>query len=229
MGMKRKVFITTVKLKKIIAIVVLSAMITILASGFFVSVYKPYITSVAENKANIFLQQTVNLTVTEVLDRGEYGQFVDILKNQEGRITGIETDTVSINKFKSVLLYELSKKFKSIQNEKFKVPLFSFLNNPMLSEIGPAVTIRVRNLGNLKADLISTFSSVGVNQTKHQIDFKLNTKATIIISATKIEHNISTIVPISQTIIVGEVPQSYTNVEATADKLDDTVLQLAEN
>ena len=105
----------------------------------------------------------------------------------------------------------------------------AFLNNPFLSEKGPAVYINVRPVGTLDADLKSTFVSMGVNQTKHQIDLTCNSEILIVMPAIQIKHTVSTSVPVAQTVIVGEVPQSYTNVITSQEKLDDTVLQLAGN
>ena len=97
---------------------------------------------------------------------------------------------------------------------------------PMTS---PVIHIKLKPVGIINADLKSTFESVGVNQSKHQIDLKFNINVVIVIPDIQIKHTVSSTVPVAQTVIVGEVPQSYTNVTTSPQKLDDTVLQLAEN
>jgi len=228
-GMKRKVCLKILYLRKIVALMVLVIMITVLLGGFFTNIYKPYITSQAVGRANNLLQTLVNNTVIQTLEDGQYGSFVNILRDDAQKIVGIETDVVKINEFKSLYISRISEKLKSIQNEKFGIPILAFLNNPFLSWCGPAIYINVVPIGTINADIKNSFTSVGVNQTKHQIDLYFKTDVVIIMPALEISHSVSSTVPVAQTVIVGEVPQSYTNVVASDDKLNDTVLQLAEN
>lgn len=228
-GMKRKICFKILYFKKIMAIFIIAAMAAVMLSGFFTRIYKPYIESLAIGHANYIMHKIINETVLEVLKLEKYDSFVSIIRDSEEKIIGIETDTVKINMFKSAFVRDIAKKMKSIENERFTIPVLAFLNNPFLSEKGPAVAINVRSVGSLTADLESSFISVGVNQTKHQIDLKCKTEIVIVMPAMQIKHLVTTTVPVAQTVVVGEVPQSYTNVTTSTEKLDDTVLQLAGN
>ncbi|MBQ2897494.1 MAG: sporulation protein YunB [Clostridia bacterium] len=227
--MKQKVCFKFVYIKKVIAVLVITMMLGILLSGFFTGIYKPYITSMAVGRTNNLMQNLMNKTVLEIISSKEFDSFVNIIKDNDNKIVGIETDTVKVNEFKSVFLSSITEKIKNLQNERFGIPVLSFLNNPFLSEIGPVIHIKLKPVGIINADLKSTFESVGVNQSKHQIDLKFNINVVIVMPAIQIKHTVSSTVPVAQTVIVGEVPQSYTNVTTSPQKLDDTVLQLAEN
>ena len=196
---------------------------------FFVSAYKPYITEIAISKANNLIQQVVNNVVLDMTTQEKYNSFTNVIRDAEQRITGIETNTIQINRFKAEFLKNVSGKMNDISLQKYKIPVLAFLNNPLLSEIGPCISIKVKPISVIKADIVSNFSSVGVNQTKHQVDMKYNVSVVVVMPAIRVQHTISSELAIAQTIIVGQVPQSYTNVTADKENFNDTVLQLAQN
>lgn len=227
--MKQRISVKVIRLKKLILIIIITAMLGVLVSGFFTRIYKPFITSAAIGKTNNVVHKISNDTVLEIIKNFEYKSFVNVMKNETGSISGIETDTIKINKFKSEFLSELSKKMQNLSSEKFAIPILSFFNNPFLSEIGPSIHIRLKPIGVINADVENIFISTGVNQTKHQIDLKYKINILIVMPGIQTEHIVSSTIPVAQTVIVGEVPQSYTNVTTSDDNMFDTVLQLAEN
>lgn len=228
-GVRKRIYFKIMYFKRIVALFLVAAIFAIALCGFFTRLYKPYIKALAVSKADYIINSIINETVLNIIDSGNYNSFENIIKDSSNRITGVETDTLSINKFKSEFVSKITQKVNKIHNEKFAIPLLTFLNNPFLSEQGPVVYIKVKPVGTLKTDVKSSFESAGVNQTKHQIDITCECEIVIVMPALQIKHKVSTSVPVSQTIIVGEVPQSYTNVSTSQEKLEDTVLQLAGN
>ncbi len=228
-GMRRKISFKIIYIKKIIAIIVISATITVLFGSFFFRVYRPYISTIVIGRANNIIQKIINETVLDVVQKDNFDSLVNLIKDSENRITGIETNIIRVNVFKSRIVKDITERLNSINNEKFSVPLFAFLNNPFFSERGPVIFFNIRPVGIIKTDLNSSFVSVGVNQSKHQIDLICNCEILIVMPSFRIEHSVSTTVPVSQTVIVGDVPQTYTNVTTSKEKQDDVVLQLAGN
>ena len=228
-GMKNRICFKILYIRKIAALFIILAITGICVCNFFVKVYNPYITSAAISKANYIIQQIVNKTILDITEKENFSSFIKVLKDEQQNINGIETDVIKINRFKALLLKDISGKFGDLSEQKFSVPLFSFLNNPFLSEIGPYINIRIKPLGMIKADFDSSFVSEGVNQTKHQMDLKFEADVIIVIPGMKIEHSISSDIPGAQTVIVGKVPESYTYISTTEENLEDTVLQLAGN
>ena len=76
---------------------------------------------------------------------------------------------------------------------------------------------RQKELANLKSD----FDSAGINQTRHRIicDVKVGVSAIIpgCSSYTEAENSFT----VSETVLAGEVPESFTNVDTTDDLYDD--------
>jgi hypothetical protein len=59
---------------------------------------------------------------------------------------------------------------------------------------------------------VTAFETAGINQTRHEISLEASTQMRIVIPTGAETVSITTIVPVAEAIIVGEVPDSYINV-----------------
>ncbi len=196
---------------------------------FFFKAYRPYITAAATEQTNLYLQKIINNTVAETLKKHDYSSFVKLSKDVNNKITGIETDTVRINEFTSDYMEKFADNLEVIDNQKIHIPLWVAFNNPIIFGTNRGIPCYMTSFTTLSAKVVETFESTGINQTIHILNLKVETAVVIIAPSLKINHVVSTTIPIAQTVIVGDVPQTYTNVSTSKDKLDDTVLQLAGN
>ena len=196
---------------------------------FFFKAYRPYITAAATEQTNLYLQKIINNTVAETLKKHDYSSFVKLSKDVNNKITGIETDTVRINEFTSDYMKKIADNLEVIDNQKIHIPLCVAFNNPIMFGTNRGIPCYMTSFTTLSAKVVETFESTGINQTIHILNLKVETAVVIIAPSLKINHVVSTTIPIAHTVIVGDVPQTYTNVSTGKDKLDDTVLQLAEN
>ena len=64
-------------------------------------------------------------------------------------------------------------------------------------------------IGNIQVKLKDNFESVGINQTRHSIYVDFATKVKIALPFKSGEAEISTTVPLVDSLIVGDVPDTY--------------------
>lgn len=183
----------------------------------------------ATNQANLYLQKIINNTVAETLKAQNGSAFVKLNKDVNNKITGIETNTLYINKFISDYMQNIADKLKVIESQKNHIPLWVIFNNPTMFESSSGVPYYIKSLATLSAEVVEKLECTGINQSVHRLNFNVDVKVVIIAPFVKVNHVVSTTIPIAQTVIVGDVPQSYTNVSTGEENLDDTVLQLAGN
>ena len=99
----------------------------------------------------------------------------------------------------------------------------------LLSGIGPIIHIEVVPLGQATAAFGSEFTSAGINQTRHSITMQVSATVTIILPRESIETEVTTHVDVAETVIVGVVPDSYTNVEdATGGDMTEKIFNYVE-
>ena len=78
---------------------------------------------------------------------------------------------------------------------------------------GPNVNIKMEVIGNLETDLKPEFKASGINQTLHRIYLEIKCNVIILTPFQTIEEPVINQVLLAEGVIVGEVPNSYYNLE----------------
>ncbi|MBQ4100126.1 MAG: sporulation protein YunB, partial [Oscillospiraceae bacterium] len=180
---------------------------------------RPIIRKMAGAMATNIYTQTINEVISAVMSENNYQNITKIISDEEGNIKAIETDIVKINLLKTNILKNLTTEVKKYQTEEIKVPLGSLLHNEFLSGKGPLVPFKIISVGYIEAEFENKFEDAGINQTVHQIMLKLNLKGSAIIPLLSANINITYSYPITETVIVGDVPNSFTEVVDSRDNL----------
>ena len=90
----------------------------------------------------------------------------------------------------------------------------NFTGNKLISGYGPDIRVKVIPVGTVTTDFKTEFISAGINQTRHRIYLEAKTQVKVVIPLTTSTKEVKAQIPICETIIVGEVPESYVNVPA---------------
>ncbi len=176
--------------------------------------FRPNLLRIMRQQCSLTIQEQLAEAVLEVLaqQQNQSIELVSFIRDQEGRIIAVETNTQTANRLKSQLNRRVSDRLKNLESVPFYLPLGTLLGNEFLAGQGPAVPFHVVPVGTLSSDFISTFESVGINQTKHQIDLVLEVEVEAAIPFFHIAANVQSHFIISETVIVGEVPEYYTQI-----------------
>jgi len=93
----------------------------------------------------------------------------------------------------------------------------------LLSGRGPGVKIRISSIGNIDTNLNSEFTSQGINQTLHRIYVDISCNVKVLTPFKDIERKITNKVLLAENVIVGNIPDTYYNLEGlngTSDALE---------
>lgn len=175
---------------------------------------QPSIKNSANYQAKIIATKIISDTTYEELERLNirYDNIVHIKTDNNGAINAIETDMNYINKLKATLTSEVTKKLNDIKTYQYGLSLGTLTGTEYLSGRGPNINLKLEPTGYLKSELISNFSSAGINQTHHQIILKMTVDITTYVPLCHSTTELSTNYIIAETVIVGDVPQYYTSV-----------------
>ncbi len=83
---------------------------------------------------------------------------------------------------------------------------------------GPDIPIKMATVGNVETDLVSQFSQAGINQTLHRIYLNVRCTVTILTPFDTINQEISNQVMLAEAVIIGEVPNTYYNLNGIDEK-----------
>ena len=73
--------------------------------------------------------------------------------------------------------------------------------------------IRISSIGSIETNLKSQFESQGVNQTLHKIYLETKCNVSVLTPFKDIQKEISTQVLLAENVIIGQIPNTYYNLE----------------
>lgn len=142
----------------------------------------------------------------------QYQDFVVIHTDTEGHITMMQADTVRVNKFASTTTLAVEKALENLRWQSFSIPFGQVLRFPLLANFGPKITYHIMPVGMVRVNVVDKFESAGINQTRHSIYLAFDTSVRIVVPSKSGETIVSTQVPLVESIIVGNVPNTFVNV-----------------
>ena len=182
---------------------------------------RPTILSLSEARLRAIAVKAMNEAVRETIGNDiSYSDLINIQKDDQGKITLVSANTVLMNNLAASTAIAAQDKILNIGEQGISIPLGTVLGGQMLTGRGPAIEVRVEPVGSVTTDFKTEFEAAGINQTRQKIFIVLNATVRILVGNTAQTVEISTQVLISETIIIGDVPQSYVDVANTDDMLN---------
>ena len=83
----------------------------------------------------------------------------------------------------------------------------------MLAGRGPGIKIRISSIGDVETDLRSEFTAQGINQTLHRVYLQVQCHVNILTPFDNISQDITNQVLLMENVIVGNIPNTYYNLE----------------
>ncbi len=176
--------------------------------------------NMAETKTKIAATQILNDSISKTLNSNErYSELVKIEKDQSNRISSISVDTIKANTLKADINNSTVSALSSDSIKKLSIPIGAFTGSTFLSGFGFNVPVKVLSGGNANINFESKLESAGFNQTKHTLYMNVVMDIAIYIRPYKTKSQLQTNIPISETVIVGEVPQIYANLNQASQEI----------
>lgn len=208
------------KMLKIFAILI----IAFTFAYFSLQAIKPIIEMQCKNKAKSIATKICNNEATKVMKNYTYEDLVKVSKDGDGNVKMASTNMITVNEIISAIPVNIQEEMEKSQNNTFSIRLGSFLGSNLFAGRGPRVNIKIEMVGNLDTELKSEFTSCGINQTLHNIYLEVICHVIILTPYNTMEEKIINQVLLAESIIVGEVPSSYYNLEGmTRDNMLDVI------
>ena len=141
-------------------------------------------------------------------DEFNYDEMIIINRDNEGNINLIQANTMKLNYLASKLSVECNKTLQSMGEVGMKVPLGWISKNSAFYRLGPKINVKIEPIGNMNVTYESKFESAGINQTRHTIYLKVESKIRIAVPFQNKEIDVLCEIPVSETIIVGKIPST---------------------
>ena len=209
------------ELKSVKAILLIMFFSIMISVGMFLKSAYPVFKASCETAAASKGNKIINDEVLKVMQNYTYNDLITIDKDINGKISLIEANSVAINKITSEINSNIQKEFDKIPRITVFINMGTVSGISALKNVEPKFEIELESAGNIKSNIRTEFKSVGINQTHHKIYLDIDARVGILTPFSAFGKDINTDVLISEAIIVGDVPDTYYNLEGM-DETEDT-------
>ena len=211
-GLRRRMFF--LQIPRILLAILCFAALVLLILGIVEKNLKPTIVQIAESRASLIATETIHRVLYEkVLADVNYNELMFIHKDSEQRITMMQANTIKISRIVSQANLEIKDALDNLKDETIEIPLGQTLGSQLFANYGPRINIKLAPVGKVKVSFTDEFQEAGINQVRHILYLNIETTIRIVVPLATEGVAVNNQVPIAETIIVGQVPNTYFGVE----------------
>ena len=204
-----------------------SAFILLGLAGILQLMIRPNIINVCEYNSKVvtvsLIDDAINERLSLLADGVGYDKLVKLSYTSDGRVASIESNTNLLNRIKNDMLNEINDRLMNGETEKVDLSVGTLSGVPLFYGMGPTIRMFVEPKGYADAVFISEFSDAGINQTLHRMIMRTTVSVTAFIPMYSVETKVCGDFLIAETVIVGNVPESYTHVITEDKDIVDTI------
>ena len=177
----------------------------------FRSRYHGTIRSLAETSVRNSTSDLINDAIDKQIEEGniQYDRIVYFEKDLNGRITALKTNMSEVNRLKTDILNLINDEILAMDTSDLGIPIGSLLLPEFFSGKGFCIPIHIQSIRNSDASFASYFSEAGINQTLQQLTMEASVDVTVLVLGNTESFTVSSQVVVAETIIVGDVPQTF--------------------
>ncbi len=178
--------------------------------------------SLAQAQARAMAVRILNEAASELLASGEvtYDSLMHVTSDESGQVRLIQANTPAMNRLAAQVSLLAQERLRSGRAESVRIPLGSALGLTLFAGAGPKIDVRILPVGSVHAEFHTDFQSAGINQTRHRVSLQLTAQVQLVIPTGAQTVEVMTQVAMAESIIVGEVPETFTDVGSDLDMLD---------
>lgn len=180
---------------------------------------RPIVIELAEVQLDNQVAEMVNQVCQDLEEGGQltYNDIMQVVYDQDGQVIAMEADTDTINLLRTKLGNEVATGLGDMERQLVSVPIGTACHVPLLSGLGPVVSVEILHIGQVNVSVISDFQTAGINQTLHQIKVEVSVEVLLLMPGGTVKQQQTTTIPLAESILLGKVPSSYISLDSASD------------
>lgn len=195
------------KFSKIIPIV----LIAIFTIYTIFKVIDPMLQDLCAKEASLVAIEIITDNASKILEKYNYQDIVSITKSDKSNI--LKTDVVVINNIATEITNSITKSFKDLEKQNINIPIGALTGSKLLTGRGPDINIKIVPVGTISSEIKTEFKEKGINQTVYRIILYINCEIKVLMPYNSLSRQINNQILLVETAIVGDVPETYYNLE----------------
>ena len=172
-------------------------------------------TDIAVSDASDIVTVRINNAIADLMRDEDYSgdYFVTFEKAQGGEVTAISCNMARINALSAKILERVVDVTENYTTT-VRIPAGNLTGISLLMGRGPKIPVDIITLTSSRVGFNNSIVTAGINQTKHQITLKVMVDIDVLVPWGSESTQVITEVLIADTVIVGQVPDTYLNLDA---------------
>jgi sporulation protein YunB len=181
----------------------------------------PVVVENTKKQIQTFATKSINIAVAETMNQNfSYGELINVVKDNSNNVSYIEANSVRINLLSKSMSKVVMSNFLELAKRPIKISLGSFSGISILAGYGPKIAYQVNPYGEVFCFFSSKFDSAGINQTYHKLYLNVKINVYVVLPFDSLSMNSESQVLLSETLIVGRIPEVYLNSSNLTDMLN---------
>lgn len=209
------------KRKRVAICLIVLCLLLIVGAFFYINLsLRPVLEGLSKARVEAVAAKAMNDAILEILEDEKVAQSLLSVYSEGGHVYLLQANSGRLNALAADCAIRAQERIQTLGEQGISVPLGTISGVPILAGIGPSLTMKFTPAGSVQSSFSSEFKSAGINQTLHRITLRLTATVRIILPGDAYIVTVSTEASIAENIIVGDVPDAYTDVNNEDDLLN---------
>ncbi len=198
-------------LRRIFICLILLMILAVVGFFTFRSKYNDVAQALAQTQVVNITSDLINDAIDRQIEEGniQYDRIVYFEKDLDGRITALKTNISEVNRLKTDVLNLINDEILAMDTQNIGIPIGNLVLPEILSGKGPLIPVNILSIRNSDANFTSDFTQAGINQTLQQLNMNVIVDVAVLVLGQTNTFTVSSQVVVAETIIVGDVPDTY--------------------
>lgn len=195
--------------KKIPALLALVA-VAVFFLLYYYKITVPFVKELSEETVKSEAMDTIHAANKKVQAlEAFYGSLFEFIKNEEGEIVLIKSNSGLINQISMLATAEIQNSLNLLRKKTINIPMGAFTGSALVSDRGRNVPLKIISIGKCDSVFLSKFYATGINHTLHRVLIDVEIDIDILVPWHTQTVNVAYQILIAENVIVGKVPTTY--------------------
>ncbi|NEW08406.1 sporulation protein YunB [Paenibacillus sp. SYP-B3998] len=197
--------------KRVLLIGLLILVLFVVQSFMFVERnLRPPLMNLAKIRIKQIATQAINSAIANhIAGNTNAEKLIDWKTDKNGKITGFMLNYAEHMRITSDTIKTVQGELNNLQSINEHIPIGQAMNSAILASFGPDVPIKLLPVGNVKVDLNTRSQNAGINMVLFEVYVRIIAEVSVIIPFDSDTEIVETEIPISYSLVVGDVPTYY--------------------
>ena len=207
-------------------LVCLCAMMVFASALYIMKIMQPLLVAQAQNRTKVLAEQAIFRAVSRICEDKNYADFISLSHLEDGTVSAVSSDMAEMNRLNAETAMAIQKEIDAIGETEIMIPFGSVSGCAFLSGVGPLLPVQLMPYGHTKVEFSSKLTEAGINQTHYEMSLMATCYFNLLIPGSDVKSEITTELPVVQTIIVGKIPDNYVNIDRLGEEYEGDVLDI---